>query len=156
MPGVERKRLSGAEVGKPQTIPLRLMDGTAIQVALTDEVRVRQLGQPIRAKVMEPVYAFDQIVVPAGAEVLGRIDGLGKISRKQRVLSALDMDFTPSREVNVTFEELVIPSGKHMPMQTSVAPGSGQVLQLVTAAEPGKKNSVKGKASAKAKEVTVE
>ena len=88
-----------------------------------------------------------QIVVPVGAEVLGRIEELGKISGKQRALSVLDADFTPPREVNVTFEELVLPGGKHMAMQTRVTPGSGQVLQLLTAPEPEKKNGVKGEAS---------
>lgn len=149
-PGNQRKAASEAEASKPQTIPLHLIEGTAIQVALTDEVRVRQVGQPIRGKVVEPVYAFDQIVVPVGAEVLGRIEELGEISGKQRALSALDADFTPPREVNLTFEELVLPGGRHMAMQTSVTQGSGQVLQLVTAAEPEKKNGVKGVATEKA------
>jgi hypothetical protein len=151
-PGAQRKAPSGAEAGKPQTIPLHLIEGTPIQVALADEVRVKQVGQPIRGKVVEPVYAFDQIVVPVETEVLGRIEELGKISGKQRALSALDADFTPQHEVNVTFEELVLPGGKHMAMQTSVTPGSGQVLQLVTAEEPEKKSGVKGEASEKAKE----
>ena len=151
-PGAQRKAPSGAEAGKPQTIPLHLIVGTPIQVALADEVRVKQVGQPIRGKVVEPVYAFDQIVVPVGTEVLGRIEELGKISGKRRALSALDADFTPQREVNVTFEELALPGGTHIAMQTSVTPGSGQVLQLVRAAEPEKKSGVKGEASEKAKE----
>jgi hypothetical protein len=151
-PGAQRKTPSEAGAAKPQTIPLHLIEGTPIQVALVDEVRVKRVGQSIRGNVVEPVYAFDQIVVPVGTEVLGRIEELGKISGMRRALSALDADFTPQREVNVTFEELVLPGGKHMAMQTSVTPGSGQVLQLVTATEPAKKGGLKDEASEKAKE----
>lgn len=150
-PGAQRIAPSDVEHLKPERIPLHLIEGTAIQVALVDEVRVRRVGQPILGRVVEPVYAFDQIVVPQGAEVLGRIEELGEISGKERVLSALDADFTPPREVNVTFEELVLPGGKHMAMETHVTPGSGQVLQLVTA-EPDVKGGAKDEASEKAKE----
>ena len=41
-------------------------------------------------------------------------------------MAALDADFTPVHEVHVEFNELVLPDGKHIPVQTSVTPGSGE------------------------------
>jgi type IV secretory pathway VirB10-like protein len=128
-----------------------LPEGTSIQVALPTEVRVKKVGQPIVGRVVEPVYAFDQAVLPVGSEVTGRIQNLGKISGKQRTLSALDADFTPPREVGVEFDEVVLRGGKHLAMQTTVTPGSGQVLQLVTSSEPEQKKGAKNEVSDKAK-----
>src|SRR5579864_3239508 len=64
-PGSER-RIS-PESKMPAIIPLQTVElvvpkGTPIQVALEDEVRVKQPGQRIRARVVEPVYAFDKLV----------------------------------------------------------------------------------------------
>jgi type IV secretory pathway VirB10-like protein len=136
----------------PQQIQLHLPVGTPIQVALPKELRVRKVGQAIEGRVVEPVYAFDQIVVPVGASVEGRISELGKLSGKQRTLSALNADFTPPRDVGVNFDAMVLPNGKRMPIETSVTPGSGRVLQFVTGAEPDKKKGVKDEAAEKTKE----
>lgn len=40
--------------------------GTQIKVALDSEVRVRGAGQAVRGKTVEPVYAFDKLLIPAG------------------------------------------------------------------------------------------
>src|ERR1700758_2516451 len=55
------------------SIPLTVPAGTPLKVALDHEVRVQKLGQPVHGKVVEPVYSFDKIVVPAGSEVTGKI-----------------------------------------------------------------------------------
>jgi hypothetical protein len=135
----------------PQMIALHLPKGTPLQVMLPEEVRVQKVGEPIHGRIVEPVYAFDQVVVPAGAEVTGKIVELEHISGKKRTMAALDADFTPAREVKVEFDEVVLGDGKHLPVQTSVIAGSGQVLQFVVSPDE-KKKGVKEKASEKAKE----
>jgi type IV secretory pathway VirB10-like protein len=150
-PGDARPAKPVEAAAQPQQIQLHLPSGTPIQVALPNELRVRKVGQVIEGRVVEPVYAFDQIVVPVGSSVEGRISELGKISGKQRTLSALNADFTPPRDVSVSFDAMVLPNGKRLPIETSVTPGSGRVLQFVTGAEPEKKNGVKDEAADKAK-----
>jgi hypothetical protein len=114
---------------------------------------VKKVGQPVHARIVEPVYAFDHIVVPVGSEVIGEITEIERLSEGKRTLGVLNADFTPLRKVEVGFHELVLPDGRRFPLHASVAPGSGQVIDLVTAAdEKEKKNAVKNMASEKIKE----
>jgi hypothetical protein len=127
--------------------------GAPLQVALDQEIQVKKVGQPVHARIVEPVYAFDHIVVPVGSEVIGEITKIERLSEGKRTLGVLNADFTPLRKVEVGFHELVLPDGRRFPLHASVAPGSGQVIDLVTAAdEKEKKNAVKNMASEKIKE----
>lgn len=134
----------------PQTIALTVPKGTPIQVALDEEVRVRKVGQAIHARVVEPVYAFDKVVVPVGTEVLGHVTNIEHLSKGKRTGSALNADFTPGRKVEMDFSELVLKDGKRVLLRTSVSPGSGQVLQFTTTSE--KKKTLKDVASEKTNE----
>jgi hypothetical protein len=115
------------------TISLIVPATTPIHLALDGEVRVRKVGQVIECRVVNPVYAFDKLVIPVGAKVTGRITRLQSPSGVQRTVAALDADFMPARKIEVEFDELVLPGGKDIAIQTSVAPGSGQVIQFVSA-----------------------
>ncbi len=117
----------------PATIPLAVPEGTPIKVALDKEVRLRKVGQPLRAKVIEPVYSFDKLVVPAGSEVTGQVSAIDGISKSKRTLAALDADFSPPRQIHVEFNDLVLKDGRHVPLETIVTPGTGGVLQFVPA-----------------------
>ena len=143
-----------AEPAPPQTVALTVAKGAPLQVALDQEIRVTKVGQPVHARIVEPVYAFDHIVVPVGSEVIGEITEIESLSNGKRTLGALNADFTPLRKVEVGFHELVLPDGRRFPLHTNVAPGSGQVIQLVTSAneEKEKKNAVTDAASKKIKD----
>src|SRR5260370_23432437 len=140
----------------PQAIALAVAKSTPLQVALDKEVRVKKVGQPVHGRLVQPVYAFDGLVVPAGTEVGGRISGIEAISRKKRVLGILDGDFTPARKVEVQFNELVLPDGKQIPFESVVTPGSGQVMQLVSTKDEKKKKTAKDAASEKVDEAKQE
>jgi hypothetical protein len=102
---------------------------------------------------VEPVYAFDRIVVPVGSEIIGKVTKIETLSGGKRTQAALNADFTPRRKVEISFDELVLADGRRFPLHTSVTPGSGQVIELVTAAnEKAKKNIVNDKASEKINE----
>src|ERR1700730_5607872 len=142
-----------AEPAPPQTVALTVAKGAPLQVALDQEIRVKKVGQPVHARIVEPVYAFDHIVVPVGSEVIGEITKIESLSEGQRTLAVLNADFTPLRRVEVGFHELVLPDGRRFPLHANVAPGSGQIIELVTSASAKeKKNLVKDAASDKIKE----
>lgn len=130
-------------------ISLVVPRGTPLQIALDREVRVKKVGQPIQGRLMQPVYAFDKLVVPAGTEVTGRISAIEPITRKKRFLSLLNADLTPSRKVQIEFDDLVMPNGTRMPIDTTVAPGSGHVVQMVAAGGNKPKPGLKDKAEEK-------
>jgi hypothetical protein len=144
--------LRAQEAASPNdTIPLSVPKGTAIQVVLLKELRIQKVGQSVQGRVAEPIYAFDKLVVPVGTEVTGQIRQLQNVSGGKRTLDALNADFTPSRKVQIEFSDLQLPDGRHIPIHTTVTPGSGQVIQFVTNS-PDKKKTVKDTASEKAEQ----
>lgn len=155
-PGSERKPASEssnpAQPAPPQTVALTVAKGSPLQVALDREVVVKKVGQPVHARVVEPVYAFDHVVVPVGSEIIGKVTKIEPTSGGKRTEAALNADFTPTRNVEVSFDELVLPDGTRFPLHTSVTPGSGQIIELVTAKDAEKKKNVKDMASQKTDE----
>lgn len=81
---------------------------------------MKKVGQPVHAILVDPIYAFDRLVVPVGSQVTGQVTKIDTISGGKRTMAALDADFTPERRVEVSFNDLVLPDGKHLPLKTSV------------------------------------
>ena len=153
LPGSARKTApEPAQTATPQLVSLTVPKGASLQVALDREIRVKKVGQSVHARIVEPVYAFDRLVVPVGSEVLGDVTRIGAISAGKRTLSVLNADFTPARDVEIGFRELVLPDGRHLPLHTNVTADSGQVIQFVTASETKSKKSIKDKAAEKTEE----
>ncbi len=131
-----------------RVVALTVPDGTPLQIALDKEARVRKVGQPITGRVMQPVYVFDHLVIPIGTATTGRISAIDPVPGRVLALSALNADFTPSHKLSVTFDELILPDGRHVDLHATIVPGSGQVIRLVSADEH-KKNAVKDAAAQK-------
>jgi hypothetical protein len=131
---------SAADSGSPGTISLEVPAGTPLPVVLDKEVRIQKAGQPIHGKIAEPVYAFDKLVVPAGSEVTGSVTRIAGASALKRTYAALDANFSPSRDVTITFDQLVLPDGRRVPLHTQVSPASQGVLQFATSAESKNQN----------------
>jgi hypothetical protein len=132
--------VSEPRAGSPGAIPLEVPAGTPLPVVLDKEVRIQKAGQPIHGKIAEPVYAFDKLVVPAGSEVTGSVTRISGVSGLKRAFAALDANFSPSRDVEITFDQLVLPGGRRVPLHTQVSPASQGVLQFATASEAKNQN----------------
>ena len=131
-----------------ETIPLTVPKGTAVQVVLDKEVRIRKVGQPIRGKIAEPVYAFDKLVVPVGTEVIGKVSRIGSVSAQKRAVAALNANFSPARDVQIEFDELVLANGRRVPLQTVVSRASQGVLQFAVATDAKAKKDDERKSDA--------
>jgi hypothetical protein len=116
--------------GTLDSIQLTVGSGTPLRVALENEIAIKKIGQPIRGRIVEPVYAFDQIVVPIGSEVVGEITEIEKTSKEKRAEALLNADLTPERGVTVTFDELILPDGRRVPIKTNVSAGTSQPVHL--------------------------
>lgn len=136
----------------PRTLALTVPNGTPIQIALDKEVRVRKAGQPITGHVMQPVYVFDHLVIPVGAVATGHIVSIAPVTGRTRTLDALNANFSPAHDLTVAFDELILPDGQHLSLHATIAPGSGQVIRLVSA-DQHKKNAVKDAAAQKMDQV---
>jgi type IV secretory pathway VirB10-like protein len=141
-----------APAPQPSTIELAIPQGTPLEIVLDGKVRVRNVGQEVHGRLLRPVYAFDQMVIPAGTDVKGHISKIESITGKRRALGILNADFTPARKVEVEFNELELTDGRHIPFEAVITPGSGQPVQLVSAKESAKKNGVQDAAAKKVSE----
>src|SRR5215831_766492 len=137
----------------PVTVDMEVPAGTPIKVALDSEVRVRRVGQPIHGKTMEPVYAFDKLLIPAGTTLSGEISSIDGVPKKTRTLEAMDGNFSPTRAVHVQFDELEMVDGKKLPIQTVTSPATNGVVKFVPAsAKAEKKSKVQDAASKRVSE----
>ncbi len=132
----EKPNVSGESAEQLNAIPLDVPAGIPLPVVLDKEIRVRKVGQAIHGKIAEPVYAFDKLVVPAGSELSGSVTRIAPVSALKRTLAALDTNFSPYRDVEITFDQLALPDGRRVPLHTQVSPASQGVLQFATATEP--------------------
>ena len=127
-------------------IPLTVAKGVPLQVVLTDKLHFK-LHETVHGRVIEPVYAFDRVVIPSGTEVLGTITGVRSAGMWKRVSTMLGGDFTPVRDPQIRFDTLVFEDGTRMPIETSVDRGSDMLVrstgpsgQLKTITDGGKQS----------------
>ena len=158
-PALKHRAAESPETLKPnvkENIDLTVPKGAALQIMVDREIRVGRVGQPIHGHLIEPAYTFDKLALPVGTEVTGQISQIESVSGGRRTLAALDANLTPTRQITLQFTELSLADGRHIPIQTSVVPGSGQVIQFVTAAENQKKKGVKDAVTVKERQAKQE
>jgi hypothetical protein len=100
-------------------IDLVVQAGRPLRVVLDERVRLRRVGQPVTATLVEPVYAYDRIVVPAGTRVRGQVKAFGSIGGRARARAILSGDFTPLRRAALEFDTLIL-DGREVPVSTEV------------------------------------
>jgi hypothetical protein len=110
-------------------VPLTVEQGFPLQVVLTNKLHFK-LHEPVRGRIVEPVYAFDREVIPPGAEVLGSITGFKPGGKFKRLTSMLGGDFTPVREPQITFDTLVLDDGTRIPIETAVGSGVDALVRF--------------------------
>jgi hypothetical protein len=120
-------------------IPLTLRVGTPLSVALTHRLPIGRKGEPVEGRLVQPVYAFDRMVAPAGSVVLGHVTLVKNAPRKERIQAIMQGNFSPLRSAEVEFDTLVLKDGRHIPIQTRVSPGIAQVVHLEVAGERQRK-----------------
>lgn len=103
-------------------VPLTVDAGVPLRVYLTKRLSKR-LNDPVHARLLEPIFAFDREVIPAGAEVLGRVSRLVPASKFARTMAIIGGDFTPLHQARVEFTTLMLPDGRHIALQTAETSG---------------------------------
>src|SRR5215467_270951 len=115
----------------PIPITLNVPEGTPLRISLDQRVPIGHVGEVIHGKVVEPVYAFDQMVIPVGSKVSGRVIRVDPVPVKVRALSYSNGNFTPFHKYQVTFDQLTLPDGKVLNIRTITSPGIGEIVHLV-------------------------
>ena len=114
------------------TVDLTVAAGRPLRVALDQTVRIRRVGQPVSGTLVEPVYAYDRIVLPAGTPVRGHVVRLVDPSRRTRLRAMANGDFSVPRQVVLDFDSLSI-NGEVRPIHTLAARGIERLRREVAA-----------------------
>src|SRR5215831_2923350 len=124
-----------ARAGDAQTsLPLTVPAGVPLRVYLTKRLS-KKLDEPVHAKLLESLYAFDREVLPAGVDVSGHVIRLDAVTKMERTKSIVSGDFTPLRRAQVVFTDVTLPNGSHMAINTVETIGLGS---LYTPPRPNK------------------
>jgi hypothetical protein len=102
-----------------QPIALSVVAGRPLEVVLDKRVTIKRVGQSVAGTLVDPIYAYDRVVVPAGTQVMGHIAALEEPSKFARTRSMLAGDFTPRRRVVLQFDTLVLADAR-VPIRTVV------------------------------------
>jgi hypothetical protein len=113
------------------SVDLVLKAGRPLRVALDEKVSIKHVGQPVTGTIVEPVWAYDRIVVPAGARVRGHILYIDGGSRLTRLRAYLGGDFSPPRRAILQCDTLVLGGGREIAMTTVVSGGVPNVTREV-------------------------
>jgi hypothetical protein len=90
--------------------------GNDLRCRLERGLRITKSGEPITAKLVEPVYAGTTIAIPEGSTVKGHVSSISSVPRDKGQL--LRGDFTRPRTANVTFDKVILPGGTVLPIHT--------------------------------------
>jgi type IV secretory pathway VirB10-like protein len=124
--------------------------GAPLHIVLTRKIPVKHVGIPVEGKVVENVYVFDHLVIPAGSRVTGQVTKVENAPRKERALAIANGNFTPLREAHIDFNTLVEADGKRIPLDTKVSQGAPSIVHMVAGEKEKKK---KGRVASKVDEV---
>ena len=89
--------------------------GVPLRVALEHRFAIKRVGEPIQGRLVEPIYVFDRVVLPAGSSVEGHIAEIGGVPARRRLTAILSGNFTPPRDVRAQFDTLVLRDSQRPP-----------------------------------------
>ena len=135
---------------RPEGETVVIESGQDFRAALEKGVRLKKVGQPITAKLLEPVYAGENLAIPAGSMVKGHVSAISTAPMRKRAGRMLGGDFTPPKTAHVSFDQLVLSDGTTVPIHTESSVGLGRVTNsryLPAAERPGAFKKLKGAAT---------
>jgi hypothetical protein len=136
-----------AQETRPERKSLVLEPGNDLRAALQKGVRLKAVGQPITAKLLESVYAGEDLAIPAGSTIKGHVSAISTAPMRKRARRLLNGDFTPPKTAHVTFDQLVLSDGTTVAIHSDSAVGLGRVATsryLPKAQRPGVREKLKG------------
>ncbi len=100
--------------------------GTPLRLYITKRVSYRK-NSAVEAKLVEPVWAFDRIVIPAGTTVEGKLAEASPVPKTQRAMAMIRGDFTPLKIAKVSFSRIVLPGGREIAIDTQPSAGLSSI-----------------------------
>ena len=114
----------------PATHVVTISAGVPLHVVLDQRVSYTQEGREVRGHLAQPVFVFDQVAIPAGAEVRGKVVKVHAVPKMKQFNAALGGDFTPLREAEVEFDALVLSDGRQVAIRSAGASRDSVVVKM--------------------------
>ena len=105
------------------SIDLVVDTGRPLRVALDARIPLKRVGQQVTGSVIEPVYAYDRIVIAVGARVRGHVAQIDSGSKFIRARAYFGGNFSPVKHAVLQFDTLLLDDGHEMPIDTVVKGG---------------------------------
>ena len=99
--------------------------GNDLRCRLDKGLRITKAGEPITARLVEPVYVGTVLAIPKGLTIQGHVSSISTAPWSKRTGRLLNGDFTPPRFANVTFDRLLLSDGNSLPIHTDTTIGVG-------------------------------
>src|SRR6267378_8398311 len=112
-----------AQEVRPSPNTVVVGSGNDLRCRLEKGLRITKPGEPITAKLVEPVYAGSTLAIPEGSTVKGHVSSVSTAPLKKRARRLLSGDFTPPRIANVTFDNVILPDGTALQIRTDTTVG---------------------------------
>jgi hypothetical protein len=101
------------------TVPV----GENFRVTIEKGFRLTGPGEPVVARLTQPVYVGQDAVVGSGAIVSGHVSSVAGMGGTVRLGRLLEGDFTPQRLAKVTFDQITLPDGTTLPISSEATAG---------------------------------
>lgn len=120
--------------------------GVPLRVALESRVAIKRVGQPICGRLVDPVYVYDRVALPAGSIVEGHVAKIGGVPIGRRLTAVLAGNLTPLREVRAQFDTIVLRDGSRLSLRTAPSLGTAHTIRIAKAPKKGetRKSVLKG------------
>jgi hypothetical protein len=115
--------LTAAQEVQPSPNTVVVGSGNDLRCRLEKGLRITKPGEPITAKLVEPVYAGTTLAIPEGSTIKGHVSSISTAPMKNRARRLLSGDFTPPRTANVTFDHVILPDGTALQVHTDTTVG---------------------------------
>src|ERR1700676_864428 len=122
------------------TVTLSVPAGAPLRLYLTKKIS-KVAGAPVQGKILEPGFAFDKEVIPAGSVITGKVSQVEPVRKWLRFQAIVNGDFTPLRNAQVAFDTVTLPDGGKVALQTVGVMGLNSIYT-----EPSKKKQKPQKA----------
>src|SRR5260370_1104015 len=108
-----------------QPSPNRVVVGSGndLRCRLEKGLRITKPGEPITAKLIEPVYGGTTLATPEGSTIKGHVSSVSTAPLHKRAGRLPLADFTPPRPPNVTFNHAILPHGTPVEIHTDTNVG---------------------------------
>src|SRR5258707_7620659 len=138
--------LAAAQEAQPSQNTIVVGSGNDLQCRLDKGLRITKAGQPITARLVEPVYIGTILAIPEGSTIKGHLSSVSTTPLSRRTGRLLSGDFTPPKTANVTFDHLILSDGTSLPIRTDTTVGVSGVKTakyLPKSQRPGVRQKVK-------------